>query len=69
MGQQTYGESASAEKIAREEAKYPPQKEIGFRIAGFSVCLQDPVHSDYTPCLLQDHWKGNDTALALLMCG
>lgn len=38
MGTQTYPEGATPEKIAREEAKYPPQKEIGFRFVGLTVC-------------------------------
>ncbi|GBG34188.1 Inositol polyphosphate multikinase [Hondaea fermentalgiana] len=37
MGQQTYDETASPEKIAKEKKKYPPQEKIGFRIVGMKV--------------------------------
>lgn len=37
MGQQTYDETASEDKIAFERAKYPPQGEIGFRVVGMRV--------------------------------
>ena len=37
MGTQAYPEGSTPEKIAHEEAKYPPQKEIGFRFCGCRV--------------------------------
>ena len=37
MGTQAYDEEATPEKIAREQKKYPPQSEIGFRIVGMRV--------------------------------
>lgn len=37
MGTQTYDEKATPEKIAVESAKYPPQKELGFRFTGMKV--------------------------------
>lgn len=37
MGQQTFDETASPEKIAKEKKKYPPQAVIGFRCSGMKV--------------------------------
>lgn len=37
VGLRTYGSSASPEKAAAEERKYPLQKTIGYRIVGMSV--------------------------------
>eukprot|EP01137_Pigoraptor_chileana_P002076 Opistho-2@40447 len=45
MGQRTYGEDASAEKIAYEVAKYPPQTELGFRFTGMHV--YDATRGEY----------------------
>jgi len=37
MGTQTYDEEATPEKVAAEMAKYPPQRELGFRFTGMRV--------------------------------
>eukprot|EP00924_Labyrinthula_sp_SR-Ha-C_P002349 augustus_masked-scaffold_16-processed-gene-1.4-mRNA-1 protein AED:1.00 eAED:1.00 QI:0/-1/0/0/-1/1/1/0/525 len=37
MGQKTYGEDASPEKIKKEENKYAFQKELGFRLTGMKT--------------------------------
>eukprot|EP00127_Corallochytrium_limacisporum_P005579 Clim_evm96s207 gene=Clim_evmTU96s207 len=52
MGQRTYGENASAEKIAREKKKYPPQEHLGFRFTGMKVWSNgDWEHVDREWCL------------------
>jgi len=50
MGTQTYDESAKPEKIAAEVAKYPPQKELGFRFTGMKAPLSSPSPSLPLPC-------------------
>ncbi|RWS23570.1 inositol polyphosphate multikinase-like protein [Leptotrombidium deliense] len=39
IGAVTYDHEASAEKIEKESSKYPPAREIGFRILGIRVSI------------------------------
>eukprot|EP00123_Amoebidium_parasiticum_P017161 comp23736_c0_seq1/m.40946 comp23736_c0_seq1/g.40946 ORF comp23736_c0_seq1/g.40946 comp23736_c0_seq1/m.40946 type:complete len:268 (-) comp23736_c0_seq1:520-1323(-) len=45
MGRQTYAPTARPEKAARENAKYPQQRDIGFRFVGMKV--YEPATGEY----------------------